>query len=42
MTIQQEFDKALKKFEEDEQEQLEEIYSDDDSEYNNDIEDEYF
>lgn len=38
----QEYEEYLKKFEEDEQEQVEEIYSDDDSEYNNDIEDEYF
>lgn len=38
----QEYEEYLKKFEEDEQEQVEEIYSDDDSEYNNDIEDDYF
>ena len=38
----QEYEEYLKKFEENEQEQLEEIYSDDDSDYNNDIEEEYF
>ena len=38
----QEYEEYLKKFEDDQQEQLEEIYSDDDSEYSNDIEDEYF